>query len=176
MTAPELWLIRHAESTWNAVGRWQGQGDPPLSARGRGQARRLSRRLEEAGIGAVVSSDLARAQQTAATLADALGLPLSLDPRLRERDLGAWTGLGGAEIQTRWPRELARLRAGDPELRPGGGETLGELQARVEQALAALAQQAPAERVAVVTHLGVIRLLSGGSELAHARWHRTSLP
>ena len=57
MTESRLWLIRHAESTWNAAGRWQGQADPPLSEKGRAQARQLaeSLRAEESILAKVVA-------------------------------------------------------------------------------------------------------------------------
>ena len=57
-------------------------------------------------------------------------MPLHLDARLRERDLGYWSGLTSVEIVARWPADLARLRARDPELQPGGGESLRALHAR----------------------------------------------
>ena len=68
-----LFLIRHAESTWNAARRWQGWGDPPLSERGLEQAEALARALAGEAIDALFTSDLQRAAQTAAPLARALG-------------------------------------------------------------------------------------------------------
>jgi probable phosphoglycerate mutase len=165
-------LIRHGQSTWNARGLWQGQGDPPLSPYGRGQARRLARRLAAQRPVALVSSDLRRAAQTARIAARALGLALELEPRLRELDVGAWSGLAEAEVASRWPEELARFRAGDPGLRAGGGESRLELRARALAALAALAVRFPAGRVAVITHGGVVCALLGGAELANGQWRR----
>jgi len=55
---PEFVLIRHGESTWNAAGLWQGQGDPPLSDRGRSQARLLAKRLAAEAPRRLVASDL----------------------------------------------------------------------------------------------------------------------
>jgi len=57
--------IRHAESEWNAQGRWQGQRDPALSERGRAQANELATSLARAGVEAIVASDLVRAHETA---------------------------------------------------------------------------------------------------------------
>ncbi len=170
----DLWLIRHAESTWNAAGRWQGQGDPPLSARGGAQARELAARLVHAELTALRTSDLRRAAGTARLLGERLGLLPASDARLRERDLGSWTGLTGAAIASRWPAQLARLRRGDPALRPGGGERLADVRARVAALLDELATRPPGRRVAIVTHLGVIRLLTG-EEPENAGWCRASL-
>lgn len=173
MTRP-VWLIRHAESVWNALGRWQGQADPGLSARGREQAAALARRLAGAGLEAVVTSDLRRARETAALLADALGLPVEIDARLRERDLGSWSGLTTPEIAGRWPEAFARVQARDPDVRPGGGESLAEVAARARAFLRGLAARPPA-RVALVTHGGLIRTLRPVGPVANATVVRATL-
>jgi probable phosphoglycerate mutase len=154
-----VWLIRHAESEWNALGRWQGQRDPLLSERGRAQAQALATSLASAGIDAIVASDLARARETAAIVGRAIDAPVRLDERLRERDLGHWSGLTSVEIAARWPADLARLRARDLDLQPGGGESLRALHARVAAFVAALARAPGDGAIAVVTHAGVLRAL-----------------
>src|SRR5688572_19392365 len=88
-----LLLLRHGQSTWNADGRWQGQADPPLSPLGEEQARDAARRLAPGQFSRVLASDLRRARQTAEILADALRLPVEVDPDLREIDVGDWQGL-----------------------------------------------------------------------------------
>src|SRR5262245_32904670 len=120
MLAPErILLVRHGESTYNAEARLQGQADPPLSERGREEARVLARWLDGAAPERAISSDLVRARETAALL----GHPdARTDPRLREIDVGEWQGRpladfpGGSEPSWR----------GGP-LVPPGGETWGEL-------------------------------------------------
>lgn len=170
MPTPPILLVRHAESEWNAAGRWQGHGDPPLSERGRAQARAAAESLAGSRIEVLVCSDLRRAQETAAALGDALGLAPSPDPRLRELDVGAWEGLSRSEIERRHPEDLAAFDSGDPDARPTGGETLRELAARVGSALAWWVERHPGARLALVTHLGVIRVLSGVSDLDNAGW------
>jgi broad specificity phosphatase PhoE len=93
-----LLLLRHGQSEWNAQQRWQGHGDPSLTELGRTQAREAAARLASAGIERMVSSDLARAFETAEILAAALGLALERDALWRERDIGIWTGLRREEI------------------------------------------------------------------------------
>ncbi len=177
VTLELLLLARHGQSTWNAERRWQGQGDPPLSERGRRQAEALADALAGHALDALLSSDLARAAETAEIVARRLGLPPPrLEPRLRERSLGAWTGRTEAEIAAAWPAELERLRAGDPELRPGGGESEHQVVRRVRDALSDLAAAPPGGRVALVTHLGVIRTLVPGFRPANAEWCRIELP
>ncbi len=175
LAATELVLVRHGESTWNAERRWQGQLDPPLSPRGREQARGLGRELEPVGIRWVVASDLARARDTAELAAAELGCGFDLEPRLRELDVGAWSGLRLDEITARWPDELARLRAGDLDVRPGGGESRRELRERVMAGIEAAAARHAGARVAVVTHAGVVRTLLWSVRLENAQWHRTDL-
>ncbi|CAG0950719.1 putative phosphoglycerate mutase [Myxococcaceae bacterium] len=158
MTERMLLFVRHAESIWNAERRWQGWGDPRLSERGLEQAAALAARLGGDPVEAIVSSDLRRALETAQILADALGVGVRTDLRLRERDIGRWSGLREAEIAALDPADLVRLRSGDPGVRPGGGESEGEFAARVAPALSDLAEAAG--RFVVVTHLGVIRRIA----------------
>jgi probable phosphoglycerate mutase len=168
-------LIRHAESAWNALGRWQGHADPGLSTRGRAQAAALARALSREGIEAVAASDLRRARETADALARAAGLAPELDARLRERDLGTWSGLTSPEIAGRWPADFARVRARDPDFRPGGGESLREVAARARTFLRDLAARPGPVRWAIVTHGGWIRALHSVGALGNAEFVRTTL-
>ncbi len=165
-----LLCIRHAESTWNALGRWQGQADPPLSDAGRRSAEALAERLagELAACTALVSSDLRRARETAGILSRAARLEPELWPALREADIGSWSGRVSAEIEALWPEDYRRFRAGDLELRPGGGESRRALRRRAHAAVRALAHRYGGGRVAVVTHLGWLRALAPGLELENA--------
>jgi len=167
-------LIRHGESTWNAAGRWQGQGDPPLSQRGRQQAARLAEALAGEGIEVIVASDLARALETAAILGDALDLAPATDARLRELDIGRWTGLTRAEIADLDRIRLERFERGEPEARAGGGECRREIAERVRTGVAEIAAAHAGCCVAIVAHLGVVRVLLAGTELANAEWRRVS--
>lgn len=168
-----LLLVRHGESTWNAAGLWQGQGDPPLSERGRSQAQQLARRLAAESPTRLVTSDLARARETAQIVAQALGLAVELEPGLRELDVGVWSGLSPREVGRRWPEELARFRAGDPDLRVGGGESVRQLRRRALAALEAWARRSDG-CLAVITHGGVVRMLLG-IELGNVEWRRVDL-
>jgi probable phosphoglycerate mutase len=165
-------LARHGETDWNAERRWQGHSDPPLNARGLAQARALAESLAERALAAVVSSDLARARQTAEVVGERLGLDVSLDPRLREVDVGEWSGLTSAEVETRFPEGFRRRLEG------GTGWELGEsyeaMGVRVMAALQAIAAAHEDGRVLVVTHGGPMRAVwaAAGGDLA--RGPRTS--
>lgn len=161
-------LIRHAETEWNAAGRWQGHGDAPLTTRGLEQSERLAEELAAARIDRLVCSDLRRCQQTAAPLAARLELEVELMAGLRELDVGSWSGLSRAEIAKIDPETLRRFDAGET-VRPGGGETRAELASRVHALVEALAADSPGRHFAVVTHSGVVKTLRPGAQVDHAR-------
>jgi probable phosphoglycerate mutase len=148
-----LILWRHGRTEWNASGRFQGQLDPPLDDQGRAQAAAAAPLLA-GGLSAddtvVVSSDLSRTTETAQTLTALLGVPLRLDPRLREHGLGSWEGLTRAEVADRYPDQYADWLAGRP-VQGRGGEESADVTAR---ALAALADLPEARNAVVVTHGG----------------------
>jgi glucosyl-3-phosphoglycerate phosphatase len=132
---PGLLLVRHGQSTWNAIHRWAGQADPPLSEEGRRQARQLARRLRSFPFGVVVSSDLSRAAETATVVAEGLGLaaPTS-DARLRERHC-IWSGLTSDEIEELHPGQLDAWRSGELRDLPGESEPWEAFRERIEAAL-----------------------------------------
>jgi broad specificity phosphatase PhoE len=157
-----LLLVRHGQSEWNAIGRWQGHADPGLSGLGAEQAEAAGELLArtQSRIRLVVSSDLARARQSAEILRTALGTGLVVDARWRERDAGEWQGLTRDEIEAAWPDYLADGR------RPPAFERDDALLARVLAAVAAaVAAVASVDRpgagasAVVVTHGGVVRTL-----------------
>jgi broad specificity phosphatase PhoE len=154
LSMPRLILWRHGRTEWNAAGRFQGQLDPPLDEVGRRQAAVAAPQLVATGLSAadtvVVSSDLIRAAETAATLSDLLGVPLQLDKRLREHAMGVWEGLTRSEVADRYPEQYADWVAGR-SVRGRGGEDPSAVAAR---ALAALADLKPAATVVVVSHGG----------------------
>jgi probable phosphoglycerate mutase len=173
----ELILVRHAQSEWNAAGRWQGQADPPLSATGLAQADELAASLvgdlEGQKVDLLVCSDLRRAQQTARAVGAALGLELRLDAAFRELDVGEWSGLTREEIVARDHELLGRFEADtDPDVRPGGGESRREIRVRAHRAVEQLIEGHAGGRIIVVCHLGFLRALLPGAEPANVDWIR----
>ena len=153
-------LVRHAESEWNAVGRWQGHGGAGLSARGRSQAVTAARFLaiSEPDICVLAGSDLQRVTESLEPTARLLRLEPHLDPRLREIDVGWWSGLTTAQVAERDPSAYAAYRAGDDVPR-GGAETEGQLRIRVTAAIDDLAGRCAGGTLLVFTHGGPIRTL-----------------
>ena len=119
----EILLARHGETDWNIGRRVQGHTDIPLNAAGVDQARALAEQLAGEPLTAVFSSDLSRALDTATAVANAHGLVVVVDPRLREKNFGTWEGLTDVEIAERFP-DAQRGQWGD-------AETTEEVAARV---------------------------------------------
>ncbi len=137
-----LLLVRHAETDWNADGRLQGQTDRPLSDYGRRQAQQLAGELAAGSFEAIYASDLSRARETAEIVGERLGLPVALDPDLREKDWGTWEGLTAVE------RDRVDFV----------GESTEAHQKRMLRALRRISEHHPGERrVLVVTHGGSMR-------------------
>lgn len=150
MTAvARLLLIRHAQSEWNALRRWQGRADPPLSELGRRQAAAAAARLEPVDV--VASSTLQRSRVTAEIIAAAMGCdPPVPVPELIERDVREFSGLTRKQIEERFPGFLEDGR------RPPGWEQDDALLARVLAGLKRLAALVGDRTAVVVTHGGVI--------------------
>ena len=146
-----LLLVRHGQSEWNAAGLMQGQtAHPRLTGLGHRQAAGAARELAAARPGALLSSDLRRAVQTAEHCAAATGLPVRTTAALREQGYGVLEGRPSRELWdvVDWT---------DPHWSAEGGESLAQLHARVAGHLAGLRADPPAEVVALVTHGDTIR-------------------
>ena len=157
-----LLCVRHGESTWNADKRWQGWADAPLSALGEEQAREAAARLRGVAFDAVFASDLQRAVRTAQLLAP--GRDIVVEPLVRERDVGDWSGLTTPEIESRWPGQIDAWRTGRIPS-PPGGEDNTEFGARVVRGVEHIATQVGRDGVAlVVVHGGVVRALERAAD------------
>ena len=151
VTGPtRLLVIRHGQSEWNAVGRWQGRADVAFDEAGRLQAAEAA--LALGTFDGVWASDLQRALLTAMIIAEILGIgPVQVDARLGETDVGPWEGLTQREVEEGWPGYLAERR------RPEGFEPYDDAARRMVAALHDIAQQHLGGEVLVVSHGGVIR-------------------
>lgn len=128
-------LVRHAESEANAGAYFGSQSDSKLSEKGRLQVEALTRALRGVAVSAVYSSDLSRAQDTVAPLAQIHGLPLVSTPRLRERAMGVLTGLSFEEAKAQYPDLWRELATRAPHAAPPGGESHAALFERVSAVL-----------------------------------------
>jgi broad specificity phosphatase PhoE len=152
-----LYLARHGETAWNVAGRWMGQGITPLNDAGLRQAEALAAHLAGLGLDALYSSDLIRTMQTARIVAEATGLEIQPDARLREIDLGMWQGYTREEIEAYDGERFAAWWADRLHMSAPDGECSLDVVARVEDALNEIGASHPGERVGLVVHGGVVR-------------------
>lgn len=154
-----LILVRHGETEWNKARLFQGQLNSPLTRLGLAQAAQTAERLQTEQVSAIYSSDSGRAMQTAEVIGKRLGLDITPDPRLREIDVGSWSGLGDVEVKARFLPEWEAWQR-DHNVARGGGETNYQVQERGVATIKAIADSHPGEVVVVVSHGGTIKLIT----------------
>lgn len=151
----EILMVRHGQSEWNAVGRWQGQADPPLSPLGLEQAEAgghyLSKLAAELPFDGIASSTLDRAATTGDVIAKHLGFETPYRSEdLAERNAGEWSGLTRPEIDEQYPGYLRARRY------PPGYEYDDELLPRIRRGLHDVVANVRGDRLIVASHGGLI--------------------
>lgn len=178
MKTRRLVMLRHGQTDFNLGSRMQGQLDTDLTELGRAQAVGASEALAKRQPLLVVSSDLRRAYDTAATLGERIGLPVRVDNRLRETHLGDWQGMTHAQIDAAAPGARLAWRE-DANWAPHGGESRVDVAARSLPLITELvrgepewgAADEPARPVVLVTHGGLIAALTAALlQLPVANW------
>ena len=151
----KLLLVRHGQSEWNAMGRWQGKANPPLTDLGKEQALLAAKKLPYFSI--LASSDLVRARETAeifATAHDKDSNDILIEPQVQERDAGEFSGLTRDEIDKKFPGYLAQNRW------PSGWEPDDVLIKRLREGLGRIiTSSTESDSIVVVTHGGCIYAL-----------------
>ncbi|MFJ3858059.1 bifunctional RNase H/acid phosphatase [Streptomyces sp. NPDC090085] len=163
MGAPATFvLLRHGETALTPQKRFSGSGgsDPELSPAGRRQAAAVAEALAARGtIQTVVSSPLRRCRETAAAVADRLGLAVTVEEGLREVDFGAWEGLTFGEVQERFPDDL-KAWLDSPKAAPtGGGESFMAATRRISATRDRLLAAHAGRTVLLVTHVTPVKIL-----------------
>lgn len=151
----KLLLVRHGQSEWNAMGRWQGKANPPLTDLGKEQALIAAKKLPDFSI--LASSDLVRARETAEIFAkahDKDSNDILIEPQVQERDAGEFSGLTRDEIDKKFPGYLAQNRW------PSGWEPDDVLIKRLREGLGRIiTSSTESDSIVVVTHGGCIYAL-----------------
>ncbi|MFL3012368.1 MAG: histidine phosphatase family protein [Acidimicrobiales bacterium] len=150
---PKLLIVRHGQSEWNALGRWQGQADPPLTKVGENQAKKATNKL---GLfDSIVASPLQRAKNTASIISEITGVgPVTTEVGLIERDAGPWQGLTRIEIEKGWPGFL------DSGQRPDGYESNPDLLLRIFAVLRKISKSSRiSDSILIVSHAGIVHAL-----------------
>jgi broad specificity phosphatase PhoE len=148
-----LYCVRHGETHHNFAGRIQGQSDSQLTPLGRRQCHAVAEALSRFEIDAVVASPLARARESAQTIAERLGLEVQLEPRLMEIHAGIFQERRWEDIEQEFPAEWALWRSQDPDYRIPGGESRRDIMLRTAEAFEAI-REAGYHRAIVVAHGG----------------------
>ena len=174
-----IYLVRHGQTEFNAVGRLQGHVDSPLTAVGHDQARRMGevlRALVDPGDLAILSNPLGRARHSADLIAQAVGFQGEVlwDPDLMEIGMGSWDGLTGPEIDQAWPAARDRRSQDDWYYHSPDGETHAALSERLARGLKRAADHGAGARI-IVSHGVAGRVLrslyrgeTGGDEFRHS--------
>jgi broad specificity phosphatase PhoE len=154
-----MYWIRHGQTEWNAIGRWQGNIDVPLADVGHEQARSLAEYVKDVPFAALYSSDLSRAAQTAEAIARVTGLPVIQDVRLREMHLGVFQGHTHDEHMQKFPDLVKANELDFWGFRFPEGETRRDVQDRVYAFYQDALARHPDQTIAVVTHGGPVRMI-----------------
>ena len=156
-TGTRLYLIRHGETPRR--GYCNGHLDETLTANGISEIESVADRLKAAGIAALYASDLRRAVESAGILGRILNSQPIILPPLREKCFGQWEGLSQAEIQERFPSEWEEWVRNPGDAKPTGGESCREMASRVLPVIEQIIKRHYGERVAIVAHGGVNRVI-----------------
>ena len=154
---PTLFLVRHGETDWNRSGQIMGERPIPLNRNGETQAHRLAKLLSRCSLGALYSSPVARALQTAEILAAALHMPVTVERGLTEIGVGQWEGRYWKDLTEDIVRH--NFYAMPQETRPPGGETLNEVQARAVSTVERAGACVGAGSLLFVSHADVLRAI-----------------
>ena len=154
----KFYLLRHGETDWNKLGKFQGLTDVSLNQRGLSQARDSALAALQWEHSVIYASTLSRTVQVAEEIRMLSGAPVVTDPGLRELDLGDLEGISGAEMRAGWPGVYETWRNSPAEVRMPNGETLGELQGRAWEVILGIEKtHAGVTGVVVVSHNFTIR-------------------
>jgi broad specificity phosphatase PhoE len=162
MTDRTFYLIRHGQTDWNVVYRWQGHTDIALNDTGREQARRLGVRLADVPLDRAISSDSMRAYETAQLALGGRDLPIQTDVAWREFHAGILEGKTWTEIQSDHADCVTGMNTDWYGYVFPGGESRGAAQTRALAAFDALVRDGVGEHVMIVSHGMTIRTVLAG--------------
>ncbi|NLK21746.1 MAG: histidine phosphatase family protein [Epulopiscium sp.] len=154
-----LFLIRHGETEWNSLNKYQGTRDIPLSCTGIKQAKLLADRMKNYKIDAVFSSNLLRAYETAENISKTGNIPLGIIPQLREINFGEWEGHTTGELKKLYGEDYERFLIQPHKYNFPGEGSMQAVQARMKKAIEIITDKHCRGNIAVVSHGGVLKIL-----------------
>jgi probable phosphoglycerate mutase len=153
-----IFIARHGETQSNLTNLYAGRSAEPLTRAGRAQVSHLAGGLTGSGIGQIWSSSIGRAIESARLLGERLRIPVRIDGRLDEMQLGPWEGRTEEEVAREFPDSYALWLSQPDEVRIDGRETLGQVAARVMAVVADAEAEATREPVLLMTHVAPMRV------------------
>jgi alpha-ribazole phosphatase len=151
-----LYFIRHGQTEWNRIRRFQGQTDIELNDHGRLQAKAVAEELKDLTFDVIYSSDLSRAHETAKAINKYHKMDIVKDERLRERSFGCFEGHTSEETGEKFPELKEKYLADKLNFKVPGGESRREFIGRVGNILETIHERHSDQTIAVVSHGGVL--------------------
>ncbi len=152
-----IYLIRHGEVVNHHEGRYNGFNDVDITEEGVKQMKSVAERLNGAKVSAVYCSDLIRAYRGAEIINNGRSLPIIKNTGLRERNIGVWENLTLEEIMKSYKDEWNRFLNDVVDFKPDGGESMKEVDARVNKELTKIVEDHKGDEILMVAHGGVNR-------------------
>ncbi|WP_199873050.1 histidine phosphatase family protein [Inediibacterium massiliense] len=171
-----LYLVRHGQTKWNLEFRAQGSQNIELTDKGKMQAALLAEKMKKYKIDSIYSSNLDRAYETALTLGEKIGIPVSKINDLREMSFGDWEGLTMDEIQKTYKSHYTVWRDQPHEAQIPGGETLVEVQKRALRAVYDIVKENEGKNIVIVSHgVAIKSILLGIMDIDLSNFYKISL-
>ncbi|OEF97985.1 histidine phosphatase family protein [Desulfuribacillus alkaliarsenatis] len=182
----QLILVRHGETEWNRLGKYQGHSDIALNDKGREQARMVGswmlnwQRGQQTEVLAIYTSDLARAIETGDVIRRMLGISnnnIFQDDRIRELSFGLWEGLTFTEVYENYREQFDCWYNDTQMVKIPGGESIADMTQRSLELLKNLATDNKIDgTIIVVTHGGTIKALLNHFDNRYDLWDTTIKP
>ena len=155
-----LYIVRHGETDWNKMGKYQGITDVPLNENGLNQAKACGQALKGVKFDRILSSDLSRALVTAEAIRGDRTTPITVDERLRELNFGDWEAMLFSDIEARWPGLIDEMYLRPHLVKVPNGESFKDLQDRAWAGLEEFINANDEEETLLIAcHGGTIRTL-----------------
>lgn len=169
-------LVRHGETGWNALGKFQGCSDTELSDKGVQQARCLSKKFDNK-FDVIYASPLKRARKTAEIICERSNKDIKIAQDLREINFGEWEGLTIKEIELNFPEKLIEWRTDEINGPLCGGDlSLKKASLRANNAIIEIAKMHQGQNIIIVAHSGIIKAgLVGIFDLKMTMYHKIML-
>ena len=147
-----LYLTRHGETQYNALGMYCGSTNIPLNKTGFLQAHELAKSLSHINFDVIISSSMLRACQTADVVCASISMPYSINEQFSERKLGVYEGLTRDEAKKLYPKLWNKQCIKQPDIAPCGGETVREACRRIDKGMLQLLQDYKGKTVLLICH------------------------